>query len=136
MFGWINILQRWLFVNLIVFASYNPSGFSFYDWFLAPTSDKSIVAVVGVILFSIYVFLCRSTWRSIKLSGILIAATFFFLFNVMLIDVGLVAEPRGNVIELMILGSIAGILTVGLCFSAVRARLSGQIDSDDVGTPS
>jgi hypothetical protein len=33
----------------------------------------------------------------------------------------------------MLLASLSTLLAVGVSFSAIRARLSGQIDSDDVG---
>ncbi len=133
MFGWVNILQRLLFTNFLVFSTYNPSNISYYHWATSIESNKSIVAVVGVMIFAAFVFLIRSTWRSIKLIGILTGIAFFTAFCVMLIDLGVVNRVTPSAIIFMVLMSLAGILTAGLCFSAIRARLSGQIDSDDVG---
>lgn len=133
MFGPVNLLQRWLFAVFIVFATYNPSGMSFVHWTVSPNSNKTVVAAVGVALLGIFIFLARSTWRSMKLIGITITATFFILFSVMLIDLGVISLASPEVLEVIALVVIASTLAVGLSFSAIRARLSGQVDSDDVG---
>ncbi|MFZ9128846.1 MAG: DUF6524 family protein [Pseudomonadales bacterium] len=68
-----------------------------------------------------------------KLVGITITAIFFILFSVMLIDLGIIPLTSTEVLEVIALVVIASTLAVGLSFSAIRARLSGQVDSDDVG---
>ncbi len=133
MFGPVNFALRWMFSLFLVFATYNPSGVSFYHWAVSGWSPLTLVSVVGVALLAIYVFLFRSTWRSIKLTGIMIGAVFMGLFNLMLIDLEIVAIDRASIVVVMILASLATILSVGVSFSAIRARLAGQIDSDDVG---
>ena len=133
MFGPVNFLQRWLITVFIVFATYNPSGMSFFHWAVSPGSNKSVVAAVGVALLGVFVFIARSTWRSMKLIGITITALFCILFSVMLIDLRVIALTSTEVVEVIALVVIASTLGVGLSFSAIRARLSGQIDSDDVG---
>ena len=133
MFGPVNFLQRWLLTVFIVFATYNPSGMSFLHWAVSPGSNKSVVAAVGVAILGVFVFIARSTWRSMKLIGITITALFCILFSVMLIDLRVIALTSTEVFEVIALVVIASTLGVGLSFSAIRARLSGQIDSDDVG---
>lgn len=133
MFGPVNILQRWLFTLFIVFATYNPSGISFVNWASSAGSNKVIVSVVGVALLGVYVFIFRSTWRAMKFVGIFLTFTFFALFSYMLIDIGLVRLVSAPVVEIMGLAVVASTLAIGLSFSAIRARLSGQIDFDDVG---
>lgn len=133
MFGPVNFALRWMFSLFLVFATYNPSGVSFYHWAVSGWSPLTLVSVVGVALLAIYVFLFRSTWRSIKLTGIMIGVVFTALFNLMLIDLEIVAIDRASIVVVMVLASLATILSVGVSFSAIRARLAGQIDSDDVG---
>jgi len=133
MFGPVNLLQRWLFTVFIVFGTYNPSGVSFVHWASAPETNRIVAAVVGVALLGVFLFIIRSTWRSMKFIGISITAVFFVLFNVMLVDVGIIPLSSSHVIEIMSLFTIASTLAIGMSFSAIRARLSGQIDSDDVG---
>lgn len=133
MFGPVNFVLRWLFSLFVVFATYNPSGVSFYHWALSGWAPLTMVCVVGVALLAVYVFLFRSTWRSIKLTGILIGSVFMVLFNLMLVDLGFVTIDTGSIVVVMALASVSTILSVGMSFSAIRARLAGQVDSDDVG---
>ena len=92
-----------------------------------------MVAVAAIMLLAAYAFLIRSTWRSVKPLGALLLAVFLVLFNLMLVDLGLAPVSRDGVAVTMVLASISTILAVGVSFSAIRARLSGQVDSDDVG---
>ncbi len=133
MFGPVNFALRWLFSLFLVFATYNPSRMSYFHWAVSGESPLTLVAVVGVALLAIYTFLFRSTWRSIKLTGLLIGAVFMALFNIMLVDLDIVSVDGSSIVVVMILASVATILSVGVSFSAIRARLAGQIDSDDVG---
>ena len=133
MFGPVNFALRWMFSLFLVFATYNPSGVSFYHWAISGWSPLTLICVVGVAMLAVYVFLIRSTWRSIKLTGILIGVAFTGLFNLMLVDLEIVAVDRVSSVVVMLLASLATILSIGVSFSAIRARLAGQIDSDDVG---
>jgi hypothetical protein len=132
MFGPVNFLLRWIFTLFLVFSTYNPSGRSFFHWATSGKAPATIIAVTTIALIGGYVFLIRATWRSVKPLGALLLAVFFALFNVMLLDLGLVRTGDG-VVAVMWLASIATLLAVGVSFSAIRARLSGQVDSDDVG---
>jgi hypothetical protein len=60
-------------------------------------------------------------------------AVFLALFNLMLVDLGVVRISGDWVVAVMVLISISTLLAFGVSFSAIRARLAGQIDSDDVG---
>lgn len=133
MFGPINFLLRWIFTLFLVFATYNPSGRSFYHWTMSDEAPATMIAVTAVMLIAGYAFLIRATWRSIKPMGALLLAIFLALFNAMLVDLGLVSLSAEGSIAMMILASLSTLLAVGVSFSAIRARLSGQIDSDDVG---
>jgi hypothetical protein len=132
MFGPINFMLRWLFTLFLVFATYNPSGRSFFHWATSGQSPATTVATAAIMLIASYAFLIRATRRSIGLLGVLLAVTFLVFFNVMLGGLGLVAISSERVI-VMGLVSISMVLAVGVSFSAIRARLSGQIDSDDIG---
>jgi len=132
MFGPINFILRWLFTLFLVFSTYNPSGRSFYHWAITTESPATMVAITAIMLIASYAFLIRSTWRSIKPVGALLVVIFLVLFNVMLAGLSFVTISADGVI-VMCLVSISTLLAIGVSFSAIRARLSGQIDSDDVG---
>jgi hypothetical protein len=133
MFGPVNFILRWVSTLFLVFATYNPSGRSFYHWAREGDAPTALVAVVATVLIGGYLFLIRATWRSIKPAGALLVAIFLILFNVTLVDLGFVSAAADGVVSVMCLASLATLLAIGVSFSAIRARLSGQIDSDDVG---
>lgn len=133
MFGPVNFILRWLFTLFLVFSTYNPSGRSFLHWTRETDAPTALIAVVAIVLIGGYVFLIRATWRSIKPGGALLVAIFLILFNVTLVDLGFVSVAADGVVTVMCLASLATLLAIGVSFSAIRARLSGQIDSDDVG---
>jgi hypothetical protein len=133
MFGPINFLLRWLSTLFLVFATYNPSGRSFFHWAQGGDAPGTIVAVAAILLIGAYAFLIRATWRSIKPMGALLLVIFLALFNMMIVDLGLVSASTDGALSVMVLASFSTILAVGVSFSAIRARMSGQIDSDDVG---
>jgi hypothetical protein len=133
MFGLINFLLRLLFTLFVVFATYNPSGRSFFHWAKSGEAPATMVAVAAIMLLAAYAFLIRSTWRSIKPLGALLVVVFLALFNAMLVDLGIVPVLTEGVFAAMCLTSLSVLLAVGVSFSAIRARLSGQVDSDDVG---
>ncbi len=133
MFGLVNFLLRWLFTLFLVFATYNPSGRSFFHWATNGQAPLTMVAVAAIMLIAAYGFLIRSTWRSIKPVGALLLVIFLVLFNIMLVDLGVVQALTTGVLVAMGLTSLSVLLAVGVSFSAIRARLAGQIDSDDVG---
>lgn len=133
MFGPINFILRWLFTLFLVFSTYNPSGRSFFHWTRSGEAPATMVAVTAILLLACYVFLIRATYRSMKPAGALLVAIFLALFNVMLVDLGLVSVAAGSAVAVMCLASLSTLLAIGVSFSAIRARLSGQVDSDDVG---
>lgn len=133
MFGPLNFLLRWLVSLFLVLATYNPSGRSFYHWALSDDAPSTIVAVIAISLFACFLFLFRSSWRSIKPFGMFLLAALLGLFNLMLVDLGIVKVTGNWVVTVMVLLSLSTLLAVGVSFSAIRARLAGQIDSDDVG---
>jgi len=134
MFGPLNFFIRWLFTIFIVFATYNPTGVSYYHWVTSGEAPFTMFATTGIFLLGVYAFLIRATWRSMKIVGITLCIGFFTFLNFMLVDLGVIEVTATWVISVMVLITIASTLSIGVSFSAVRARIAGQIDSDDVGT--
>lgn len=135
MFGWVNFLVRWVFTAFMVFATYNPSGQSYYHWAMSGDSNFAAVFSVGMGFLIAYVLYFRTMFRSIKPAGAVLLAILFFSLNYMLIDTNVLEIDARWQLEALFLLSFATLLTIGLSFSAIRARLAGQIDSDNVGAP-
>jgi hypothetical protein len=74
----------------------------------------------------------RATWRSIGPLGLVLAGLFFGGLIWVAIDYGWLDLDRAGVMTWLGLVVAATILAIGLSWSHVRRRLSGQTDVDDV----
>ncbi|KZY86133.1 hypothetical protein A3741_26825 [Oleiphilus sp. HI0069] len=124
---------RFVFALLLVLLSYNPSTFSYYHWLLSsisePTPWLALSAVALIIGWVIYV---RATLKSLGPVGLTLAALLVAIIIWALIDIGLISlsEPSAFVWLLEIF--ISAILCLGMSWSHIRRRLSGQVDVDEV----
>ena len=133
-FGGSNFLSRWLASMFLVFATYNPSGYSYLHWVRMEEAGPAAIKVfVGVALVIGYVIYARATWRAIKLVGILLATAFFGSIAWALIGAGIVNVEQRGAMTVVFLTVTASVLAVGMSWSHIRFRISGQVDSDDIG---
>ena len=133
-FTWSNFLIRFLFACLLVLGTYNPSTYSYVHWVSEdfPNSINAIKAFDGIIVIIGWVFYLRATWRSLGPIGLLLALIFFGVFIWLLIDIGLLSIDRPSSIGWVILVVISAVLAVGMSWSHIRRRMTGQIDMDEV----
>ena len=133
-FSWANFSVRFLFAGLLVIGTYNPSGYSYTDWVLAdfPASINAISAFTGIVLIIGWVIYLRATWNSLGPIGLLLALVFFGTIVWLMVDLGLLAADDAGVMNWVILIVISAILAVGMSWSHIRRRMTGQIDMDEV----
>jgi hypothetical protein len=132
-FNAISVLLRWLAALFGVFATYNPSGYSYFHWLRQDGGSVSLRVLVGVALMIFYVVYLRATLRSLGPIGIGLAYALFgsvawLLAQWQVLDLSVPDEQ--SVASLAISASVLG---VGMSWSAIRYRISGQYDSEDVG---
>ncbi len=132
-FGWDSFIVRFIFAIVVVFTTYNPEGYSYYHWIADNFPTFTVLkAFVGVILLIGWVILLRATRASLGFLGIILAAAFFGLAIWLIIDVfGLSADNR-RVISYIIEIMLACVLSIGVSWSHVRRRITGQIDTDEL----
>lgn len=129
----MGFLTRWLCAFALLAATYNPTEYNYIRWITSYGADNlSIAALVGLVLTIGYIIYLRATLRSIGAFGMglvlaLIAAMLWVAYDFGLLDL---QNPTMNTwIALVALSTVLGI---GLNWSHVRRRLSGQSDVDDV----
>ncbi|GJL86295.1 MAG: hypothetical protein DHS20C03_00040 [Minwuia thermotolerans] len=98
------------------------------------TADLPYKALAGVVLFIAYVIFLRATWRSIGAFGILLVAALFGALFWVLADLRLLDTGNRDLVTWLILTVAATILGIGVSWSHVRRRISGQADVDDLET--
>lgn len=130
-FDFGSFLLRLLFAVLLVFLTYNPSGYSWVDWL---QTDVAMVykAAGGILLLIGWIMYLRATWNSLGPVGTLLAAAFFGIIIWLLVEWGLFALDDSVVIQWIVLVVVSGVLAVGMSWSHVRRRLSGQYDTDEI----
>lgn len=132
-FGLGGFLVRFVFAILVVFATYNPEGVSYYHWVSEALPDFSIIkAFAGVVLLIAWIILIRATLGSLGLIGILLAGAFFGLAIWLVIDVLGLSTDNARVISYIIEVMLASVLSIGVSWSHVRRRISGQVDTDEL----
>lgn len=132
-FGLDGFFVRFLFALVVVFSTYNPEGFSYYHWISEALPDFSVIkAFVGVILLICWIILLRATLGSLGFIGILLAAAFFGLAIWLIIDVLGLSTDNFRVISYIVAIMLASVLSIGVSWSHVRRRISGQVDTDEL----
>ncbi|MFT6914546.1 MAG: hypothetical protein ACJAWL_000842 [Motiliproteus sp.] len=122
---------RYLFALLLVFATYNPSGLSWIHWL---NTDVALVYKVGigVVLLIGFIIYLRATWNSLGLLGTLLALSFFTVIIWLLIEWGLLRLDMSSLMVWVIEFVFSGVLAVGMSWSHLRRKLSGQYDTDEI----
>ncbi len=132
-FSWPNFFIRLAAALILVFGTFNPSRYSYYAWVTDPAGDNIPLKVLaGVAMLIAYVIFLRATWRSIGPIGLVLAIAFFGALVWVLIDFGLIVPGQGQHMTYVILVVMASVLAIGMSWSHVRRRVTGQVDADDV----
>lgn len=132
-FGGTALLLRFLVGLVLVFASYNPEEWSYWHWALANLPDFSVLkAFVGVVLLIGWTIYLRATVRSLGPFGLILAVAFFGTLIWLLVDTGILPADSVRAVSYIVLVIISGVLAVGVSWSHVRRRLTGQIDVDEI----
>ncbi|MEM7304186.1 MAG: DUF6524 family protein [Pseudomonadota bacterium] len=136
---WQGILIRFVVALVLVFLTYNPHGYSYFDWleeYFNPAKDANtplaLVVFAGVVLLIIWTMYIRATLRSLGMFGLILAFAFFGTLLWLAITYDVVSMSNLALIIDLILIVFAGVLATGMSWSHIRRRISGQYDVDDV----
>ena len=91
-----------------------------------------LVVLAGLILFVGYVIYLRATLRSIGPFGMLLVAAVVAALIWVLIDAGILTLEDPSITTWLGIFALSVVLGIGLSWSLVRRRLTGQADVDDV----
>ena len=131
----MGFLIRWAFAFLLLAATYNPTQWNFVRWAIGNYQNMlSVTVLVGLILAIGYIILLRATLRSIGMFGMLLVLAIAGTLLWVLFDQGFInlTNPTINTWLGIIMMSL--VLAIGLSWSIVRRKISGQADVNDVDT--
>jgi hypothetical protein len=131
-FNFAGFMIRWVLALFLVFSTYNPSGYSWYDWLMGAESKiDPLIALAGVLLLIGWVIYVRATARSLGIVGTLLALALFGTMVWALIHYQVIALSNTTLLTYIVLVVISAIMATGLSWSHIRRRMSGQLDVDD-----
>lgn len=132
-FGPLGFLVRWFGALLLVGLTFNPAGYSYFHWLKGSSEQQlPLKALAGVVLLIGAVVYLRATLRSLGWLGIALTLALLGTMVWLLVDLdwlNLSATGVGGWLAVVI---TATVLAVGMSWSHIRRRLSGQLDTDDV----
>ncbi len=132
-FNFGSFFVRLIFSLILVFTSYNPSGYSFYHWVLKSleTGFEPLMVFSGVVLLIGWIVYLNATIASLGLVGLILAFAFFGSLLWMVIDWGFIPVDSVQIITYIVLSLLSLVLAIGMSWSHIRRRLSGQVDVND-----
>jgi len=126
-------LFRWLLSFLLVVLTYNPTDYSYVSWLFSESFSFGPVPILaGLVLLIGWIIFARATLLSLGWLGITLGAAVFVVLIWLLVDLGWISVKSTGVITWLTLIVISLILAVGLSWSHIRRRLTGQFDVDDM----
>jgi len=133
-FNFLGFVWRFLASLILVMATYNPSHYSFVAWLRAASPEAPLGPehfVVGVALLIGWVILLAATQRSLGTFGLLLGGALLGGVVWLLSDVGWLNIGTVSSATWVALVCVAVLLAVGLSWSHVWRRLTGQFEVDD-----
>lgn len=137
-FDFLGFVWRLLSSLFLVMATYNPTDYSFVGWLRAVASDPERALgpehfVVGVALLIGWVILLAATHRSIGTFGLILGGALLGGVVWLLVDIGWLNIDTVSSATWVGLLCISVLLAVGLSWSHVWRRITGQfeVDGDD-----
>ena len=135
-FNFLGFVWRFLASLFLVLVSYNPTEYNYWKWLITAINNEPSTLgpehfVVGVVLMIGWVILLAATQRSLGVLGLMLGAMLLSGVVWLLVDIGWLNVATLSSATWVALLCIALLLAVGLSWSHVWRRLTGQFEVDD-----
>jgi hypothetical protein len=127
--SWAGVLTRIAFAVALVLLTFNPSGASFYHWLTAPPPGvTALKAFAGVLLLVGWVVCLRTAFVALGWLGLVLGAALLGTLVWLLVDLKWIDITGGSTLTWIELVGLGIMLGLGLSWSLIRARTTGQIE--------
>jgi Family of unknown function (DUF6524) len=135
-FSFGSFVWRLLASLVLVIATYNPTGYSYYQWLRGSMAAEGSGLgpehfVVGMVLVIGWVILFVAAQRSLGTVGLVLGAALIGGIVWFLTDAGIIAVSSVSALTWVSMVCLAVLLAVGLSWSHVWRRVTGQYEVDD-----
>jgi uncharacterized membrane protein len=130
----VSFVWRFIGTLVLVFASYNPTRYSYYHWLRAAVAERNIGPehfFVGALVVTGWTILVVATKSSLGSVGMVLGAGLIGTAAWLLIDLGILRADSFTAITWIALVCLAVLLSVGLSWSHIWRRITGQVDITD-----
>lgn len=128
----MGFVLRWVFAFVLLAATYNPTSVNYVSWALAALDTQlPLVVLGGLILVVAYIVYLTATLRSIGVFGMLLVLAIVAAVVWVLYDRGILSLQNPSLNTWIALFALATVLAVGMYWSILWRRLSGQLEVDD-----
>ena len=129
---WGGILLRVFFALALVLVTFNPTGWSYHHWAMRDLGAFSPAkALAGALLLCAWVLYLRAAFHALGRLGVALAALVFAAFVWLLADWGWLDPQQPRVFAWIVLVALGLVLGIGLSWSILRRRLTGQVDLEE-----
>ena len=119
---------------ILVFATYNPTDYSYYDWVQTAIGNGTVGAIhffVGVVIIIGWTIYGVASYRSLGPLGLVLGAAFFATLVWLLIDFEILTLDSATAVTWVVLICLSGLLAIGVSWSHIWRRLTGQLEVDE-----
>ena len=129
----MGFLLRWVCAFVLLAATYNPTAWNYVAWIMTGWETQLPLKVLGGLVLLIgYIIYLRATIRSIGLFGMLLILAVAGTLIWVAFDFGWIDLRDPTFVTWLALVVLSIVLAIGLSWSIVRRKLSGQADVDDI----
>lgn len=129
----MGILLRWLGAFLLIAAIFNPTRWNYVTWARSGWADQMPLIVFSGLLLAVFAMVyVVATMRSIGILGALVIAAIFAAGLWVLTDWGLLGLNNSSLNVWLGILVLSLILGIGMSWSILRQRLSGQASVDEI----
>lgn len=127
------VVLRLVLSGVLVLATFNPSGRSFYHWLVRDFGTPGpLLVLAGLVLLIGWIVLLRSMLRSIGVGGAVLTMGLLAALTWLVVSWGWLDPHNATAMTWVVLVALTLVLTTGLIWSHLRRRLTGQADVDEV----
>ncbi len=120
------VIVRLLACFTLVFATWNPTGYSYLAWVRHGEATLPAIALVSATLAGLHILFARIAWLSLGADGISAALAVLLAFLLTLYEFDLVDLSRGESWAYVFLLAVSLVLALGVVWSLLKRRIVGQ----------
>ena len=126
------LITRLLISAVVVFGSYNPSGYSVFHWVRFNENPTDAWVVLGAIVaFLANIALIIAAWKTLGKVGTAIVLIFFGALVYLSLQEGWVESGNNVSLQWLALILYSGFLGIGLSGAIIWRRVTGQVVTDE-----